>query len=93
MAFSEDVTCANVEARCGEVEVPAKVALSFDEGKTVQRLSVGESIVDPDNAWRTVYVIGARTRPAWAPACKTDDGAFIATDISLAIVMNTVPDP
>lgn len=69
IAFAEDASCASVEPSCGDVEVPTKVRLSFD-GKTVETLAVGESVVDPGNPGRTLFLVGARFRPAFAPACS-----------------------
>lgn len=92
VAFSEQTTCASDDAKCGSVGVPAKVLFSFD-GKTSQTLAVGDSIIDPNDATRTFFVIGARSLPVADVSCATQDGEgiFNMARVVLALVERPVP--
>lgn len=92
MVFAEDATCAKVSSTCADVEVPAKVLFSFD-GKTRQTLAVGESIVDPRNAQRTVVVVGARTRPVLVPGCTAADSSGVSATAEVVLASIERPAP
>jgi hypothetical protein len=92
VGYVAQTTCATVTDGCKDVVLPAKVSISFD-GKTSESRAVGESIVFPNDATRTVFVLGARSRPVVDPGCSSRDteSTFAPTDVLLAIVQKPVP--
>jgi hypothetical protein len=92
VAFAEDPTCARIEPSCGDVELPARARLSFD-GSAVHTLAVGESVVDPTDPGRTLFLAGARFRAAVAPSCASHTEPLFATKMFFAVVAKPVPGP
>lgn len=80
----DEPACATIDT-CRNVAIPAHALLSFD-GKTSRELRLGESLVDPRNAARTIVLVGARSRPAWVQGCVTGNNApEVSTELVIAI--------
>lgn len=62
--------CVRVDPECGDVLVPSRLDVSVD-GKAVPDMAFGSALVSADNATRSVYVLGAISRPISVASCTT----------------------
>lgn len=93
IAYVAQATCTSIEPACKDVMMPVKVVSSFD-GATSQTHVVGDSFVDVTDARRTIFVVGAVSRPVVDPSCDSrTPRPFGQTEVFLAIVERPVPGP